>query len=54
MEMQILLRKLTEAYLKLSTCLLLRSVKLPDGLLLKTSMKCFLKETADMNLLHSY
>lgn len=34
--MQILLRKLNRAYLELSTCLLLCSVKHPDGLLLET------------------
>ena len=36
MKMQILWRKLNKAYLELSTCLLLCSVKLPDGLLLET------------------
>jgi len=36
MKMQILLRKLNKAYLELSICLVLCSVKLPDVLLLET------------------
>lgn len=36
MKLQILLRKLNKAYLELSTCVLLCSVRLTDGLLLET------------------